>query len=104
MIKTRVVDILNSSVLWLLEGKMNGAKNLPMRRTQNKIIILLLLFLAKSSHVDRLSNLLRHAVENSFWLLLLLLNVKLDDRVIGWLGDDVVAVVVVILFTLRRRR
>jgi len=99
----RVVDILNSSVLWLLVGKMNGAKNLPMRRTQNKIIILLL-FLAKSSLVDRLSNLLRHAVENSFWLLLLLLlNVKLDNRVIGWMGDDV-AVVVVILLTLRQRR
>jgi len=82
---------------------MNGAKNLPMRRTQNKIIILLL-FLAKSSLVDRLSNLLRHAVENSFWLLLLLLlNVKLDNRVIGWMGDDV-AVVVVILLTLRQRR
>jgi len=82
---------------------MNGAKNLPMRRTQNKIIILLL-FSAKSSLVDRLSNLLRHAVENSFWLLLLLLNVKLDNRVIGWMGDDVVAVVVVILLTLRQRR
>jgi len=73
-------------------GKMNGAKNLPIRRTQNKIILLL----AKSSVDDRLS-LLRRAFENSFWLLL---NVKFNNRVFGFVRD----VAVVVIFGLRQRR
>jgi len=75
-------------------GKMNGAKNLPNRRTQNKIILLL----AKSSVDDRLS-FLRCAVENSFWLLLI---VKFNNRVFGFKRDDFA--VVVIFFWLRQRR
>jgi len=74
-------------------GKMNGAKNLPIRRTQNKIILLL----AKSSVDDRLS-FLRRAVENSFWLLL---NVKFNNRVFGFTREDVADVV---FFWLRQRR
>jgi len=74
-------------------GKMNGAKNLPIRRTQNKIILLL----AKSSVDDRLS-FLRRAVENSFWLLL---NVKFNNRVFGFKRDDFADVV---FFWLRQRR
>jgi len=73
-------------------GKMNGAKNLPIRRTQNSIILLL----AKSSVDDRLS-LLRRAFENSFWLLL---NVKFDNRVFGFVRD----VAIVVIFWLRLRR
>jgi len=73
-------------------GKMNGAKNLPIRRTQNRIILLL----AKSSVDERLS-LLRRAVENSFWLLL---NVKFNNRVFDFVRD----VAVVDFFGLRQRR